>query len=431
MCRARRAENGGAEADDDNMSVDEDSVAAQAPKSKVLVDPTATDLRHFHPANTSFDIVPRGDFTVVRRMKTGIHGDVYKYTWRPANAGENSNVVRPVAVKKFRREAVAHPAADVERDERKAFLRLGGRRCPCPEDALAEIGVLHRLSKQPDLPVYILKMLGLYRDISHVWLVTEFADGGELFGQVESEGPLPEPRAMRYTWQIFQAIAFLHRHGIGHRDLSLENILLHGGSVRVMDFGMAVQSRASCGVPLRYFREVGKNFYRAPECYVPQADFVDIIAPADAKAGDVATAEVNRTYLCEVLLQPGVQPNAPSRAQTYGYTAEPADVFAVGVCLFIMLTGCPAWREANLRDEHFEYTRTKGILELRRTWGLPDLNAELAEVLLGALAPESSNRMTADECLARPWFAEFAGVEVERHSADMPMHPLALTMAGA
>ena len=41
---------------------------------------------------------------------------------------------------------------------------------------------------------------------------------------------------------------FSIKQGISHRDISLENVLLSGGDVRLMDFGQAVQARMETGM---------------------------------------------------------------------------------------------------------------------------------------------------------------------------------------
>eukprot|EP00421_Protoceratium_reticulatum_P044023 CAMPEP_0168430532 /NCGR_PEP_ID=MMETSP0228-20121227/37927_1 /TAXON_ID=133427 /ORGANISM="Protoceratium reticulatum, Strain CCCM 535 (=CCMP 1889)" /LENGTH=341 /DNA_ID=CAMNT_0008444637 /DNA_START=86 /DNA_END=1107 /DNA_ORIENTATION=+ len=233
-------------------------------------DPLVTDLGHFR-ASLAFPALPCGAFTSVRRLAPGINGDVFRFSWQRQGHAES------VAVKKLRRERLEQ-VRGTETDERAVHMETW-RRAPLSEDALTEIGVLTHLAQQPDLPCYLLRMLGVFEEDQFVWLVTEFADGGELF-DVAASGPVAEAKARQYTWQLLQAVAYLHRHKIGHRDISLENALLQGGVVKLMDFGMAVRSHSASGVTLRYFRAMGKETYRAPEVYVPATPRARVVAPS-------------------------------------------------------------------------------------------------------------------------------------------------------
>merc|ERR1719204_2865268 len=237
-------------------------------------------------------------------------------------------------------------------------------------------------------------MLHVLSDRRHAWLVTEFCEGGELFEEVSRRGCLAEAQAKRYSWEILQAVSYLHRHRIGHRDLSLENILLKGDSVRVMDFGMAVQSHLPCGTEQRYFSAVGKDFYRAPECYVPQTEFVSVVAPPDAAPGGVAFVKdpghppFEPPSLCEVRLPGDAQPGQRCRAQVWGYAAQPADALAVGVCLFIMLHGYPPWSKAQLSDQAYRFIDKSGLPALLQQWGKPVMPPDLEEVVLGLICAD-------------------------------------------
>ena len=54
-----------------------------------------------------------------------------------------------------------------------------------------------------------------------------------------ARGNLPLEEALNYALQIVDALAAAHRAGIIHRDLKPGNIMLSGGAVRLLDFGLA------------------------------------------------------------------------------------------------------------------------------------------------------------------------------------------------
>ena len=70
----------------------------------------------------------------------------------------------------------------------------------------------------------------------------------------------PQPLRVRigYVAQMLQALAYLHRRGIRHRDLKPSNVLVADGKVRVLDFGLALESGER-------HRAAGTLGYIAPE----------------------------------------------------------------------------------------------------------------------------------------------------------------------
>ena len=73
--------------------------------------------------------------------------------------------------------------------------------------------------------------------VNHL-LVIELCDGGDFFGVV-SQGALAEDVALGYFCQIVSAVGYCHSKEVYHRDLKLENVLVHEGRLKIADFGMA------------------------------------------------------------------------------------------------------------------------------------------------------------------------------------------------
>jgi serine/threonine protein kinase len=132
------------------------------------------------------------------------------------------------------------------------------------EQPWLDVGLTSYLSKQ-DFQ-YLCEPMGLYRDSGFTYVVSAFAAGGDLFGLMESEifpGTEREDMIRPIVLQVFEAVRWLHDHGIAHRDISLENILLggeDGQSVQLIDFGMATTCRMCTPC-------CGKKSYIAPEMY--------------------------------------------------------------------------------------------------------------------------------------------------------------------
>jgi eukaryotic-like serine/threonine-protein kinase len=72
------------------------------------------------------------------------------------------------------------------------------------------------------------------------FIVFEHVSGENLKELVRREGPLPVQQALALTHQVARGLAFAHEHGIVHRDVKPQNVLLdEEGSPKVTDFGIA------------------------------------------------------------------------------------------------------------------------------------------------------------------------------------------------
>jgi tRNA A-37 threonylcarbamoyl transferase component Bud32 len=95
----------------------------------------------------------------------------------------------------------------------------------------------------------------------HVFLAMEYVPGPTLFDLLAKEGPLSWSRAQPILRQIAGALEAAHRHGVVHRDVKPENVLVGQKDtpegridfVKVVDFGIANTrgdtSSSVCGTP--------------------------------------------------------------------------------------------------------------------------------------------------------------------------------------
>ncbi|CAI5742708.1 unnamed protein product [Hyaloperonospora brassicae] len=188
----------------------------------------------------------------------------------------------------------------------------------------------------------------------YVYLVSDFCARGELYALVSAadRGHLPVARVQRYGRQIARGVSFLHAHGFAHRDLSLENVLVtDDDQCQVCDFGLAASTTQ------RRRETVGKLFYMAPE----------VLAAVP-------------------------------------YSAAKADVWSLGVMLFIMLVGAPPVETASSMDARFRLMTNKGVRHLLDRWGLTsDLPAAAVDLLAAMLEVDPEQRIAMDQVVAHPF----------------------------
>lgn len=104
-------------------------------------------------------------------------------------------------------------------------------------------------------------------------IVLEYASGGSLADRLRISGALPPAEAVRIVSQLADALAHLHARGIVHRDVKPSNVLFTArGELRLADFGVAARigSRGTLGDEWEELR-VGTPPYAAPEQWAAPA----------------------------------------------------------------------------------------------------------------------------------------------------------------
>jgi serine/threonine protein kinase/Tol biopolymer transport system component len=143
-------------------------------------------------------------------------------------------------------------------------------------------------------------------------LVMELVEGQTLTDRL-AKGPLQLDEALRFGAEIASALDAAHRNGILHRDLKPGNIMLTRSGVKLLDFGLA-------------------------KAFSPKA------RPLDSVTAPTVTASPNLTQ--EGAILGTLSYMAPEQVEGKR-TGTPADIFALGVVLFEMLTGRRAFAAAS------------------------------------------------------------------------------------
>jgi len=87
---------------------------------------------------------------------------------------------------------------------------------------------------------FLVKLYYAFQNDVKLYLVTEFAQGGELFFHLKRERKFLENKVRIYACEIVLALEYLHNNNIIYRDLKPENILLNGdGHIKLTDFGLS------------------------------------------------------------------------------------------------------------------------------------------------------------------------------------------------
>ncbi len=114
---------------------------------------------------------------------------------------------------------------------------------------------------------YILKFIPVDEESrSRPYIVTEYLRGYTLSHLLNSVRPMPEKDAVSLAARICEALSYMHEHGVVHRDLKPQNIMLcYDGTIRIMDFGIARAKEGRRITFTGFTPAVGTPDYMAPE----------------------------------------------------------------------------------------------------------------------------------------------------------------------
>ncbi|GAB5360701.1 hypothetical protein AAMO2058_000649700 [Amorphochlora amoebiformis] len=192
-------------------------------------------------------------YKIRRRIGGGTFGEVFYVRLKDSKESRALKVVKKHAPK----DKGDIFAFDMVRRRKRAFLN--------------ETNILRELSRQNH--PHILKHYHSFEDSKGFYIVTELCRGVSLFDRITACGsvklgtyPFTERSAARITKHMLEAIRFCHSKGVVHRDIKPENFLFKNTSatspLKLIDFGEAVRLISE---DQRIFNVAGSEYYLAPE----------------------------------------------------------------------------------------------------------------------------------------------------------------------
>lgn len=201
---------------------------------------------------------------------------------------------------------------------------------------------------------FVVKLYEVLASRSKIFIVLELVTGGELFDKIVREGRFDEAMARFYFRQLVRGVKYCHKAGVCHRDLKPENLLLDGdGNLKISDFGLSA-------------------------LYTGNTD-------GNSRATLLHTTCGTPNYV------------APEVLNDKGYDGRAADVWSMGVILYVLLAGYLPFDEPimsalfrKIQKADFKYPK----------WFTPQVRSLLDKVLV----TNPKKRLTLEQIEADPWF---------------------------
>ena len=266
--------------------------------------------------------------------------------------------------------------------ERVAIKRIP-KKLASHEDFQREMEALLRIQKWGGHP-HICALREHFDEGGYYYLILDLVEGGEMFDHIVNHGAYSEADAARLVREVASALDFLHGIGVVHNDIKPENLMLSSderthGVVQIVDFGCAEvegEDDDDDDIDLDDLRSSRRN--------------------GKAKAKNAGLGGFTPAYSSPEAFEHRDVPPLP-----------PADMWALGVIVYIMLTGVhPFDVQGNASDEDIEKEVRDGDAPLPLGPQHPytrHLSPSARDLIMRLMERNPKDRLSAFEMLHHPW----------------------------
>ncbi|KAK3723293.1 hypothetical protein LTR37_002016 [Vermiconidia calcicola] len=269
---------------------------------------------------------------------------------------------------------------------RKESLQSNTTRLP---KIYREIGILRDL-QHPN----IVRLHEFVETERHMGIILEYASGGELFDYILNHRYLKDPAARRLFAQLVSGVGYLHKKGIVHRDLKLENLLLdRNKNIIITDFGFANTFNPNDELPEEVEHRISDKDWVRREGFDKTND-------KGLRRGDLMQTSCGSPCYAapELVVSDGL------------YTGRKVDVWSCGVILYAMLAGYLPFDDdpANPEGDNINLLY-KYIVSTPLTF--PEyVSPHARDLLRRILVPDPRRRADLFEVARHSWLSEYSHV---------------------